>query len=92
MDIISENRIKEIIRETIDDVIEFGDSNPSNPYKNIDNGSVTPYTPEEREENFKGIGRMGNPSYSAFKAWREEGLKRGIPSVQLSWNKYISQK
>lgn len=89
---ITESRINEIIKETINDVIEFGDSKPSNPYKNINNGTVTPYTPQEREQNFKGIGNMGNPSYNAFKAWREEGIRRGIPSRELSWSKYIEQK
>jgi len=77
---LSENRIRQIIRETIEEAT-FG---------NVD--QFTPYTPEEREQNFKGLGRMGNPSYDAFKAWREEGLKRGIPSIQLSWNNYINQK
>ena len=77
---LSEDRIRQIIRETIEEAT-FG---------NVD--QFTPYTPEEREQNFKGIGRMGNPSYDAFKAWREEGLKRGIPSIQLSWNNYIKQK
>ena len=77
---LSENRIRQIIRETIEEAT-FG---------NVD--QFTPYTPEEREQNFKGLGRMGNPSYDAFKAWREEGLKRGIPSIQLSWNNYIKQK
>jgi hypothetical protein len=35
---------------------------------------------------------MGNPTYEAFKAWREEGLKKGIPSIQLSWNNYINNR
>ena len=77
---ITEARIKEIIREAVEEAT-FG---------NVD--QFTPYTPEEREQNFKGIGRMGNPSYDAFKAWREEGLRRGIPSVQLSWSQYMKQK
>jgi hypothetical protein len=68
---LSENRIRQIIRETIEEAT-FG---------NVD--QFTPYTPEEREQNFKGLGRMGNPSYEAFKAWREEGLKRGIPSINF---------
>ena len=77
---LSENRIRQIIRETIEEAT-FG---------NVD--QFTPYTPEEREQNFKGLSRMGNPSYDAFKAWSEEGLKRGIPPIQLSWNNYIKQK
>lgn len=77
---LSENRIRQIIRETIEEAT-FG---------SVDR--FTPYTPEEREQNFKGLEKMGNPSYEAFNAWREEGLKRGIPSIQLSWNNYIKQK
>lgn len=87
---ISENRIKEIIKEVVDDVIEFGESTPSNPYRNFcgSNGELKPYTAAEREQNFKGIGRMGNPTYDRFKAWREEGLRRGIPSRELGWSNY----
>jgi len=89
---ITEDRIKQIIKETIDDVIEFGDSKPTRNFVggNVDN--FTPYSDEERRRNFSGIGRMGNPSYEAFKAWREEGLKRGIPSIELSWENYKNQK
>ena len=89
---ISENRIKQIIKETIDDVIEFGDSKPIRGFNGGNVDSFTPYSDEERKRNFSGIGRMGNPTYEAFKAWREEGLKKGIPSIQLSWNNYINNR
>ena len=89
---ISEDRIKQIIKESIDDVIEFGDSKPTRNFVGGNVSNFTPYSKEEREQNFKGLGRMGNPSYEAFKAWREEGLKRGIPSIELSWEKYKNQK
>ena len=89
---ISEKRINEIIKESIDNVLDFGDSKPIRTFNggNVDN--FTPYSKEEREQNFKGIGRMGNPSYDAFKQWREEGLRRGIPSIQLSWNNYLKNR
>ena len=69
-------------------MLEFGDSKPSMAFggSNVDN--FTPYSEEERKRNFSGIGRMGNPTYNAFKAWREEGLRRGIPSVKLGWAAY----
>lgn len=89
---ISENRIKQIIKETIDDVIEFGDSKPIRSFNGGNVSNFTPYSDEERKRNFSGIGRMGNPTYEAFKAWREEGLKKGIPSIQLSWNNYINNR
>lgn len=73
---ISENRIKEIIKEVVEEVT-FG---------NVKH--FTPYTPEEREQNFKGLTMMRNPAYDAFIAWRNEGLRRGIPSRQLSWDDY----
>lgn len=77
---LSNNRIKQIIREEIEEAT----------YGSVDN--FTPYTPEEAEQNRRGIGRMGNPSYDAFMKWRNEGLKNGIPSVQLSWNNYIKNR
>ena len=89
---LSENRIKQIIKETIDDVIEFGDSKPIRSFNGGNVDSFTPYSDEERKRNFSGIGRMGNPTYEAFKQWREEGLRRGIPSIQLSWNNYIKNR
>lgn len=83
-----DSRLKKIIRETIDDVLEFGESTPSNFVMKGGVDRFTPYTPQERERNFKGIGNVGNPSYEKFKAWREEGLRQGIPSVELSWERY----
>lgn len=73
---LTNRRIKEIIREEIDEAT-FG---------NVDH--FTPYSKEEAEQNKKAIGRVGNPSYDAFKKWREEGLRQGKPSSQLSWNAY----
>lgn len=78
------NNIKERIKQFVKEAIE------EQMYGNVDN--FTPYTEREKEQNFKGIGRMGNPSYEDFKAWREEGLRRGIPSMELSWKKYITRK
>ncbi len=74
---LTENRIKAIIRNCINEVV---------------NGNVrnfTPYTPDERERNFSGIGKMGNPTYNEFKKWREDGLKNGIPSRELGWEAYL---
>lgn len=53
--------------------------------------SFTPYTPQEREQNFKGLTRMGNPSYDAFKAWRTKELKKGRKSIELSWDTYVKE-
>lgn len=77
---ITEARISEIIREVIDEAT-FG---------NVDH--FTPYSQSERERNFHGIGRMGNPSYDAFKAWREDGLRRGFNEKELGWEQYMKMK
>ena len=85
---ISNEKINQIIRESINNLFDFDESIPSRTFGggNVDN--FTPYSKEERERNFSGLGRMGNPTYDAFKAWREEGLRRGIPSVELGWAAY----
>ena len=72
-------------------MLEFGDSKPSRGFGGGNVDSFTPYSKEERERNFSSIGRMGNPSYDKFKAWREEGLRNGIPSRELGWNAYKAQ-
>jgi hypothetical protein len=86
--IMTEERLNQIIRESIEDVLEFGDSKPLYALKGGNVDKFTPYSKEERERNFSGIGRMGNPSYDKFKAWREDGLRRGIPSRELGWTAY----
>lgn len=86
---ISENRIKRIIRETIDNIIEFGDFEPSRRFGGGNVDSFTPYSKEDRERNFKGVGNMGNSSYDKFKAWRENGIKNGVPRTELGWNAYL---
>lgn len=56
--------------------------------ENFRTDKLTPYTSQERKQNFQAIGRMGNPSYDRFIKWRNEGLKKGIPSAKLSWANY----
>ena len=73
---VSESRINKIVKDAINEIV-FG---------NVEH--FTPYSKEEGERNRKGIGRMGNPSYEEFMRWREEGLSKGIPSKELSWEKY----
>ncbi len=85
---VNKERISQIIRESINNVLEFGDSKPLRGFSGGNVDSFTPYSEEERKRNFSGLGRMGNPSYDKFKAWREEGLKRGIPSRDLGWSAY----
>ena len=93
---ITEERLGEIIRESISEMIDFVDLDaPQKPSRSFVGGNVssfTPYSKEEAEANRKAIGRVGNPSYDKFKAWREEGLRRGIPSRELSWNRYMQEK
>lgn len=72
-------KIDKIIQEAIDRVVNIKGGN-------VDN--LTPYSERERRNNFRGIGRMGNPSYDAFKKWRDEGLAQGKPSIELSWANY----
>jgi hypothetical protein len=48
--------INRIITEAINDILNE---------KAVD--KFTPYTPEEAEQNKRGIGRMGNPSYDKAK-------------------------
>ena len=86
---ISENRLNRIIKETIDNAIEFGDFEPSRGFGGGNVDSFTPYSKEERERNFKGVGGMGNPSYDKFKAWRKEKLRNGVPRTELGWNAYL---
>lgn len=52
------------------------------------NQSFTPYTKQDRERNFKGLTQMGNPSYEAFRKWREQELEKGRPSKELGWETY----
>ena len=73
---ISEQRISQIIRETINEQM-FG---------NVDH--FTPYSKEEAEQNKKAIGHVGNPSYDKFKAWRDEQLANGVPSRECGFNAY----
>ena len=54
--------------------------------------SFTPYTQQDRERNFQGLRQMRNPSYDAFKAWKNSELKKGRNSVDLSWNTYLKEK
>lgn len=70
---ILESKINQIIRDVINETV-------------VD--KFTPYTPEERERNFRGIGRMGNPSYDMFMDWKREGLSRGIPKEKLTYAEY----
>ena len=93
---ITEDRFKEIVRESINDTLDFVDVDapqmPSNSFKGGNVDIFTPYSKEEAEANRTAIGRMGNPSYDRFKAWREEGLRNGIPSRELSWARYKEQQ
>lgn len=54
--------------------------------------SFTPYTKQDRERNFQGLRQMRNPSYDAFKEWKNNELKKGRKSSELSWNTYLKEK
>lgn len=77
--IITEKKLTEIIREAINEVLLGPDDR------------FTPYTAKEREQNFKGLGRMGNPSYNAFKKWREQELRKGRKPIELSWERFLQE-
>lgn len=79
MNKISNKQLHKIISEMINETIVKKGGN-------IDH--FTPYSQKEKEANFKAIGRVGNPSYNAFKKWRDEGLAQGKPSIELSWANY----
>lgn len=79
--------INRIITEAINDILNE---------KVVD--KFTPYTPEEAEQNKRGIGRMGNPSYDnalktntsarpvtykSYKDWKENYKPYGV-----SWSEY----
>ena len=79
--------INRIITEVINDILNE---------KVVD--KFTPYTPEEAEQNKRGIGRMGNPSYNnvlkantsarpvtykSYNDWKENYKPYGV-----SWSEY----
>ena len=81
--------IDRIIKESIDKVIR----------ENVVD-KFTPYTPEEAEQNKRGLGRMGNPSYDnakkastsakpvtykSYQEWKTKYKPKGI-----SWKEYQS--
>lgn len=70
---INEDRIRKIVREKIEEVM----------VKNF-----TPYTEKEAEQNRKAIYHPSNPSWDAFKKWRDEKLANGVPSREASYNNY----
>jgi hypothetical protein len=81
---INEKRLSQIIREAIDDVIEFGETKPTP--SNMGGGSVgEPYDERQTAINRAAIGNVGNPSWNAFEKWREEGLRMGRPSKELNF-------
>lgn len=99
---MTEKRIKEIIRECINEITDNanGDGIKFNPnqfssltqrikelYPN-GTGVIHPYTEKEREENFRGLFRGGNPAYAKYKKWAEEREKEGVPPRGRSWAAY----
>lgn len=103
---MTEKRIKEIIRECIneitdnanDDRIEFNPNQFSSLTQRIKElypngtGVIHPYTPEEREENFSGLFRGGNTDYEKFKKWREKKIKvEGWKSIDANWENYCKE-
>lgn len=54
--------------------------------------SFTPYSPQEREQNFKGLTQMRNVGYDNFRKWRENELKKGRKPIELGWNTYMKEK
>ena len=79
--------INRIITEAINDILNE---------KAVD--KFTPYTPDEAEQNKRGIGRMGNPSYDkakkantsarpvtykSYNDWKENYKPYGV-----SWSEY----
>lgn len=86
---ISDKTLKRIIKETIDDVIEFGKPEPRVVPPNMGKDcKFTPYTQKERERNFRNIGQMRNPHYDRFHAWQEGELAKGRPMRELGWESY----
>lgn len=55
------------------------------------NDSFTPYTKKEREQNFAGLTKMGNPGYDDFKRWRNAQIKKGRDKKELSWERYLKE-
>lgn len=86
---INEKKLSQIIRETIDDIIEFGETKPMP--SNMGGGTkggFTPYTAKQAVINRAAIGNVGNPSWNAYEKWREEGLRMGRPSKELNFTNF----
>lgn len=85
------NVINEIVRETINKYLK------ENLIKEIEVTKFTPYSNQEAEMNRMAALGQGennrslaerNPSYGAFKAWRDEQIANGVPSIEASFENY----
>ena len=79
---LTEGVLRRIIRESLSE-IDFGN------ISKIDNGHVTPYTPEEREQNFLGLKYGRNNAYEGYKKWYER-MKDVLPKEELNWDNYVA--
>jgi len=100
---MTEKRIKEIIRECIneitdnanDDRIKFNPNQFSSLTQRIKElypngtGGFHPYKPEERIRNFEGLFKADNPDYRNFKKWRERKINvEHWDSINANWENY----
>lgn len=77
--IISEDIINKAVEKAINEVI-LGQ-----------NDSFTPYSKDEREQNFKGLRQMRNTAYDEFMKWKKQQMMKGRPKKELSWNTYLKE-
>lgn len=76
---INEQIINRIINETINEAI-FGNKT-----------EFIPYTPEEKEQNFKALKNPKNKTYEDFMKWKQEEIKKGRNKNELSFATYIKE-
>lgn len=79
---LTEGVLRRIIRESLSE-IDFGN------ISKIDNGHVTPYSPEERRRNFLGLKYGCNNAYEGYKKWYER-MKDVLPKEELNWDNYVA--
>lgn len=79
---LTEGVLRRIIRESLSE-IDFGN------ISKIDNGHVTPYSPEDRERNFLGLKYGRNNAYEGYKKWYER-MKDVLPKEELNWDNYVA--
>lgn len=79
MENIAKKVLKENIKKIIHEII-LGN-----------NTEFTPYTPQDRERNFKGITHGSNPSYENFMKWKKQEMEKGRNKNELSWDVYMKE-